>query len=60
MYSRVKPYVFADPKDVDVEYYIGNQVLPAAARILSFFNVTASQLEKQTKEKETRSLMDYV
>ncbi len=40
LYSRVKPYVFAEIKDVDVEYYITNQVLPAAARILVFFNVT--------------------
>jgi len=61
LYSRVKPHVFADIKDVDVEYYISNQVLPAAARILVFFNVTKVQLEKQTAEtKENRSLMDYV
>ena len=61
LYSRVKPHVFADIKDVDVDYYISNQVLPAAARILVFFNVTKAQLEKQTAEtKENRSLMDYV
>ena len=61
LYSRVKPHVFADIKDVDVDYYISNQVLPAAARILVFFNATKRQLEKQTTEtKENRSLMDFV
>jgi DNA polymerase, archaea type len=60
LYSRVKPYVFAKPSDVDFEYYISNQVLPAAARILAFFDVTKDQLEKQAiKPKETRSLTDY-
>ena len=37
LYNRVKPYVFAKYDEVDVDYYITNQVLPAAARILSFF-----------------------
>ena len=61
LYNRVKPYVFAKPEEIDVEYYINNQVLPAASRILSFFNVTEAQLLKETKEtEEIRSLMDYV
>ena len=57
LYNRVKPYVFAKPEEVDVEYYITNQVLPATIRILSFFNVTEAELLKETKE--IRSLMDY-
>jgi DNA polymerase, archaea type len=57
LYNRVKPYVFAKPEEVDVEYYITNQVLPAAIRILSFFNVTEVELLKETRE--IRSLMDY-
>jgi DNA polymerase I len=61
LYNRVKPYVFAKPEEIDVEYYINNQVLPAASRILSFFNVTEAELLKETKEtEEIRSLMDYV
>ncbi len=61
LYNRVKPYVFAKPEEIDVEYYITNQVLPAASRILSFFNVTEAELLKETKEtEEIRSLMDYV
>jgi len=61
LYSRVKPYVFAKPDEVDVDYYITNQVLPAVSRILVFFDVTEDELLKETKEtEEIRSLMDYV
>jgi DNA polymerase I len=61
LYSRVKPYVFAKTEEIDVNYYITNQVLPVAARILAFFDVTEAELLKETKEtEEIRSLMDYV
>jgi DNA polymerase, archaea type len=61
LYNRVKPYVFTRLEEIDVEYYITNQVLPAASRILSFFKVTEAELLKETKEtQEIRSLMDYV
>ena len=61
LYSRVKPYVFAKYDELDVDYYITNQVLPAAVRILSFFDVTEAELLKETKEtEEVTSLMDYV
>jgi DNA polymerase, archaea type len=61
LYSRVKPYVFAKYDEIDVDYYITNQVLPAAARILNFFDVTEAELLKENKEtEEIRSLMDYV
>jgi DNA polymerase I len=62
LYNRVKPYVFTKIDEVDVEYYVTNQVLPAAARILGFFKVTEEELlKKETKEtEEIRSLMDYV
>ncbi len=61
-YNRVKPYVFATPNEVDVDYYITNQVVPAAARILGFFGVTEKELtEKEAREGgESRNLMDYV
>jgi DNA polymerase I len=62
LFSRVKPYVFAAPDEVDVDYYVTNQVLPAAARILGYFNITEKELlQKEAKEsEEIRSLMDYV
>ena len=40
----MKPYVFAKYDEVDVDYYVTNQVVPAAARILAFFGVTEKEL----------------
>ena len=61
LYDRVKPYVFAVYDEVDVEYYVSKQVVPAAARVLEFFGVTEEELLKPVKkEKESRSLMDFV
>ena len=61
-YNRVKPYVFAKYDQVDVDYYITNQVVPAAARILGFFGVTEKMLSEVEKKDsgEIKNLMDYV
>ena len=52
----MKPYVFAKYDEVDVDYYINNQVVPAAARILSFFGVKKNNwlMEKRKKAKEIK------
>jgi DNA polymerase I len=61
LYDRVKPYVFASYGEVDVDYYVSKQVVPAAARVLEFFGVTEEKLlEPAKKEREARSLMDFV
>jgi DNA polymerase I len=61
LYDRVKPYVFASYSEVDVDYYVSKQVVPAAARVLEFFGITEENLLKPAKkEKEARSLMDFV
>lgn len=60
LYAHVAPYVYAKEDQIDVDYYVTNQVLPAAARILTFFNVTQKELESKTKEEKTRSLTDYI
>jgi DNA polymerase I len=61
LYSRVKPYVFAKYDEVDVDYYVTNQVVPAAARILGFFGVTEKELiSEEKKSEESRSLTDYL
>jgi DNA polymerase I len=57
--SRVSPYMFAKLDEVDVAYYIKNQVLPAAARILDFFNFNEKDLGKRLKEEKTKSLTDF-
>jgi len=60
-YSRVKPYIFAKYDEVDVDYYVTNQVVPAAARILGFFGVTEKELVSEKKEsEESRSLTGYL
>jgi DNA polymerase I len=61
LYGRVKPYMYASPDEVDVEYYTQKQVVPAAVRVLEFFGVTEKDLlsgeKKETKEK---SLVDFL
>jgi DNA polymerase I len=59
LYARVMPSIFAQKDQTDVDYYVTNQVLPAAERILSFFNITQKDLELKTKEEKTRSLTDF-
>jgi len=60
LYERVKPYVFASYDEVDVEYYVSKQVVPAAARVLESFGVTEEQLlTSRAEEKETRRLTDF-
>jgi len=60
LYERVKPYVFASYDEVDIEYYVSKQVVPAAARVLESFGITEEQLLKSgVKEKETRRLADF-
>jgi DNA polymerase I len=62
LYNRVKPYVFAKYDEVDVDYYITNQVVPAAARILSFFKVSEEELmrNESSERLRSRSLTDYL
>jgi len=62
LYERVKPYVFATYDEADVEYYVTNQVVPAAARVLECFGITEEQLltaKASDKERETRRLTDF-
>jgi DNA polymerase I len=60
LYERVKPYMLASYDEVDVEYYVSKQIVPAAARILGSFGVTEEQLsETKTAGKETRRLTDF-
>jgi DNA polymerase I len=61
LYERVKPYVFASYKDIDVEYYVSKQVVPAAARVLEFFGITEEELlNRKRKEKHVKSLMEFM
>jgi DNA polymerase I len=59
LYERVKPYMFASYDDVDVEYYVSKQVVPAAARVLEFFSVTEQDLLAAEKKEGTKSLTEF-
>jgi DNA polymerase, archaea type len=59
LYTRVMPYMFAKQDQVDIEYYVSNQVLSAAVRILSYFNINERELELITKKEKTKSLTDF-
>jgi DNA polymerase I len=60
LYERVKPYMLASYDEVDLEYYVSKQVVPAAIRILESFGISEEQLLQSEKgEKETRKLSDF-
>jgi len=44
LYEKARPYVLASYDDVDVEYYVSNQVVPAASRILTMFDIAEEEL----------------
>jgi len=55
--ERAKPYILVNNYDeVDVEYYINNQIVPAALRILGYFGVKETQLVGKTPQK---SLLEF-
>jgi DNA polymerase I len=60
LYERIKPYMFASYEDIDTEYYVSKQVVPAAARVLESFGVTEEQLlVSEVGEKETKKLTEF-
>ncbi len=55
---RAKPYIFVkDLREIDVDYYIEHQVIPAAMRILQVFGVKEDML---LSGKRGRSILDYL
>jgi DNA polymerase I len=44
LFKKAKPSSQVKPEDVDIEYYLENQVKPAAMRILEQFDVKEGQL----------------
>jgi DNA polymerase I len=51
--------MFASYDEVNIEYYISKQVVPAATRILESFGITAEELLKSKGEEKERSLTDF-
>jgi DNA polymerase I len=44
LYQKAKPYFLTTYDKVDIEYYVTNQVVPAASRILALFNIPEESL----------------
>jgi len=44
LYQRVRPFAFMKGYEPDYRYYVENQVVPAAARVLSIYDVDESTL----------------
>ncbi len=55
--DKAVPYIMADPRDIDVEYYVKHQIIPAALRILKYFGVSEKALEGVGKARKT--LLDF-
>ena len=56
--ERVKPYILASKDEVDVEYYIDKQIIPAAMRVLQPLGVTENKLKRSAAGQ--RSLLDFI
>jgi len=44
LYEKAQPYFEVTPDQVDTEYYVSSQVVPAAARILEVFDIGPDEL----------------
>lgn len=58
LYEKAQPYFAVTADQVDLEYYVSSQVVPAAARILEVFNVREDQLLSARNWTLTDSLTD--
>jgi DNA polymerase I len=56
LYEKAQPYSLSTLDDVDVEYYVNSQIIPAAMRVLSVLGVTETQLNLG---KRAPSLADF-
>ena len=55
--DKAMPYILVkDISEIDTEYYVRKQVIPAALRILEYFGIKEAQLEGATYQK---SLLDF-
>jgi len=44
LYEKAKPYFLTSYDKIDIEYYVTNQIVPAAARVLEMFSISADRL----------------
>ena len=54
LYEKAVPYLMAKPEQLDTNYYVENQIIPAALRILEMFGVKKEQLGSLKSKDLTR------
>lgn len=60
LYEKVKPYQFASYDEVDIDYYVSKQIVPAAARVLEFFGTDEEKLlDLVSRHAESKRLTDF-
>jgi len=57
LFEKAKPYSMASADELDLEYYLSNQIIPAALRVLEVFGVPEEQL---LGKERPGSLADYL
>jgi DNA polymerase I len=60
LYEKAKPYVLSSYDEVDIEYYVSKQVVPAASRILAMFGVTEDELLPSKAPKKPKTLLEFM
>ncbi len=56
--ERSKPYFIVRPSEIDFDYYIDKQIVPAVLRILGYFGVSEKRLKSGISSKQ-KSLLDF-
>jgi DNA polymerase I len=56
--NRAEPLEYA--KDYDPEYYISNQIMPAAMRILNAIGLSDSEIDKSEDNESQKSLNSFM
>jgi len=57
LFEKAKPYSMTSADELDLEYYLSNQIIPAALRVLEVFGVPEEQL---LGKERPGSLADYL
>lgn len=60
LYERAKPYILTSYDEVDLDYYIEKQVIPAVLRILKQFGVTQERLRPKAPGEERIGILRYL
>ncbi|MEB3798830.1 MAG: DNA polymerase II [Desulfurococcales archaeon] len=56
--DRAKPFILASPDEVDIDYYVEKQIIPAALRVLQVLGVSENELKMRSRGQ--RSLFDFM